>query len=299
MSDKCSSVRGTSILQLCLSREDWGSVVSKKHPRPHPAPIRAGAEDSKGRLMTEHSGAESGGEGDEEEDRQKEGKLQDSKACRCMKEEWGAGTPWKKKKISALRSSYEQRGPKAESGTPSRTSLTCESSMVAELELQEVQFGNGEKHKYFVQSSMPTEGLDRSGCREVLHGAANCFQVCRPISFSLGPRIERPLHSERTNKCCLLHTDYGTCEGENSGQKAHKRCPIEPLCPGRSFTDQLMNWAPARWRRRYAKHESSKLVIDSSEARWVKWVMSVPSCLHRLDFNLICMSQVKELHIRN
>lgn len=28
MSDKCSSVRGTSILLLRLSREDWGSVVS-------------------------------------------------------------------------------------------------------------------------------------------------------------------------------------------------------------------------------------------------------------------------------
>lgn len=228
MSDKCSSVRGTSILQLCLSREDWGSVVSKKHPRPHPAPIRAGAGDSKGRLMTEHSGAESGGEGDEEEDRQREGKLQDSKACRCMKEEWGAGTPWKKK-ISALRSSYEQHGPKAESGTPSRTSLTCELSMVAELELQEVQFGNGEKNKHFVQSSMPTERLDRLGCREVLHGAANCFQVCRPISFSLGPRIERLLQSERTNKCCLLHRLWDMRGGKfwaESSQKVSYRASV-------------------------------------------------------------------------
>lgn len=194
----------------------------------------------------EHSGAELG---EEDEDRQRGKNLCWLQGLQM----YGGGTSsrntlptsqkMKKKKrkkkhqISAAPASSRSEGVNHHN----KTLLHLQSRFKLRLWLQEVQFGSGQQNKHFVQSTMPIQRLDHWG---VLHGAANCFQVRGPISFPLGLHIERPLHYKRTNNCCLLHTDYGTCRG-NSQRWAHKRRPIQSLCPGGSSTDQLMNWASA------------------------------------------------------
>lgn len=61
-----------------------------------------------------------------------------------------------------------------------------------------------------------------------------------------------------------------------------------------------MNWASARRRRRYAKHESSE--SGNWQLRGPAGDVSdecAAASLHWLDFHLICISELRALLIRN